>query len=272
MMLRYFCLVAGPVGDLGYAYMMALRTTGIRLRAIPIGGAVFGADERWTKQSELFAIPMEIPYVNVVCAAAGVTMGTRTVASSFSNARDLPAELQRVLGPQAERPAVVYEPKTALEGLYTVGCRNVAILRALPLPDAREVKALMQYDRVLCPNASDCEALAQLGITATQMPPSADGLRYMLEELCGSGIFATTTPSPATAAPPATTSSPSTASTASSSRSSRSARPSATSLSRRGSPSDPLSRGTGLSIRSSFRGLTSLARRMWRFFTRSRAP
>lgn len=272
MMLRYFCLVAaGPVGDLGYAYMTALRTTGIRLRAIPIGGAVFGADDRWTKISELFAVPMSVPYVNVVCAAAGVTMGSRTAASSFSNARDLPAELQRVLGPQAERPVVVvYEPKTAFAGLYTVGCKNVAILRALPLPDGKEVTALMQYDRVLCPTAADCEALSQLGISAQQMPPSADGLRYMLEELCGSDTFATTAPSPATDAPPATTSSPSTASTASSSRSSRSA--AASSLSRRGSPSDPLSRGMALSIRSSFRGLWSLVRRMWRSITRSRAP
>jgi hypothetical protein len=268
-MIRYFCLVAGgPVGDLGYAYLTALRTTGVPLRAIPIGGATFGVEKRWTDVSTLFAVPMTLPYLNVVCATAGMPMGTRAVSSSFSSSNDLPAELRRVLGPHAVREAVIYEPKTALEGLFTVGCKNIAILRALPLPAAREITALLQYDLVLCPTAQDVAELAALGIVATHMPPSADGLLHILEELCGSDTFATTTPSLATAAPPATTCSPSTASTASSSRSSPSAAETAARRSHQLTSYDPLNRGTQPSIRSLCRGLTSLAQRTWRSIMR----
>jgi len=261
MMVRFFCAVAaGPVGDLGYHYLVACRDTGAKVRALPIGPASFGIEKRWYDVSSLFATPMALPFINIVCASSGMPMGMRTPASAFSTSAELDPELRRVLGPFAGRdPVVTYEPATALAGLYTARCKaNIAIVRAMPLPDENELAALRKYDRVICPNVTDVDLLVSCGVAAIQITPTPDAIALVLKEMgCEFDTTATTPSLAVLAGQPGTTSSRSTKSTTSSSRSRALAK---------GSPAQ--SPGTKALTPSPALTTTSWVSRMWRFITR----
>jgi hypothetical protein len=275
MMLRYFCVVApGAAGDMGHAYLQALVATGIRVRALPIGGAAaMNAERRWYELGKLFTTPMA-PFVNIVCAPPGLQLGTRTPMTAMGGTRDLvkqegrttdvmvfPPELRELLGPQKDASDIVYEPQTALAGLYTVGCKNVAIVYG-GAPDAVELEVLGNYDLVIVtdPDAAGFRASkGQISSTALYVPPDATQLAGHLEEICGFGTSATMESSPATDAPPATTWLRSDEWLASSSKSPSSVTP---------DPS-PQSLATATSTSSRFRGIRSWAHRTWRSITRS---
>jgi hypothetical protein len=110
-----------------------------------------------------------------------------------------------------EKPAkeVFYEPQTALAGIYTVGCKNVAITGIAPKPpDSKEVSALRRYDAIIAPTEADRDALQAVGLEAMHVPPDGPQLQTLLDDLCGSDTSATSPSSPATAAPPTTISRP----------------------------------------------------------------
>jgi hypothetical protein len=247
-MLRYFCVVApGVAGDVGYGYMTAIAATGARIRALPIGpAAALGFEKRWWAAGHLFTVPLTPPFVNVVCAPIGMAMGMRAPAGALATKDDLPSDLppdvrefmlRGAAKAAADSGPAVYEPQTVFSGLYTVGCKNIAIVDRLEgdfvvvgertgrVPDARERAALGRYDRVICSKAADAVVLNGYGIDRVTTIAAGDIDLVRLEEICGCefDISATTAGSPATPAPPATTSSRSTTPATSSSRSPSSA-------------------------------------------------
>lgn len=266
-MIRFFCVVnEGAEGDLGYSYLRAFEATGRTLRAIPIGAAGVSDEDRWDDLGALFLTPVAAPFINVVCAPPGLHLGTRTPLD-LSREEDLPAELRSVLGGPARQvratPGLVYQPQTALSGLMTIGCPNVAILQSRPTPDDHEIRVLARYDRVVCPTPADALVLIEHGVKAMYLPPRADLLARLLEDLCSaSGTTATTPSSLAMDVLREITCSPFTVPAAWSSRSSTS--PSATP----GSTSAALSLATPSSTSSSPPSLGWL-RRMWRSITRA---
>jgi hypothetical protein len=73
-------------------------------------------------------------------------------------------------GRQASKE-VVYEPASALVGLYTDKRRNIAITSATPSPTPTEALALCKYDAVLTPTALDSDRLRNLKVDACHYPP-----------------------------------------------------------------------------------------------------
>jgi hypothetical protein len=260
MMVRYWCVVApGPAGTVGHAYLSAMAVAGAAVRALPIGGAMVGIEHRWFELAHLFATPMTIPYVNVVCAPLRLEMGVAISARAFHDRSTLPAQLHRILGEQATPPdrerleSMVYTPKTAFAQLHTSKVCNVAIVSDDELPDHPELGALSKYDLVISPREHVAKALFELGLPAVHVEARAGTFCRLLSEQCESDITATTVASPVTAAPLATTSQPS-GPPASSSRST----PSPTAGSR--TSTLPKS-GTAISTVSSSPGTT--LRRLW---------
>ncbi|MCC7024636.1 MAG: hypothetical protein IT338_17545 [Thermomicrobiales bacterium] len=272
-MIRYFCLVArGAAGDAAHAYLVALAQTGRPLRAQPIGLAQFDCEPRWWQVTRLFTRPMGTRFVNVVCARPGLALGVRLPARALrpQGADDPLRELERAIGPLPDAPDDVYQPELALAGLYTVGCRNVAITSATPPPSDVELAALHRYDLVIATSPDDRDRLRDLlghrHPRVVHVPPDASLLGAFLDELCGSSTSATTPPSPATGAPAATTAPPSTA-PATISGSSTGSRSPAT----RSAPSALRSRGSGRWMISWCRGLWRWATTTWRSFTARRS-
>lgn len=271
-MVRSFVrITAGTEGDLAYAYLRAMQAAGWSVRAIPIGGLVIIEEARWTEQASLFVTPVAAPFVNVVIAPAGTSLGTHRSPLELGRDEDMPAELRSFLGGPAVRPArgtppLTYHEQTAFSGLLTIGCPNVAILQSRPNPDEAEVRVLARYDRVICPTPADALVLGLLGVKAVYLPPTADFMRRIIEELqpCGSATTATSASSLAMDALREITCSPFTVPAAWSSRSSTSAAPA----------EGALSVATPTSTSSSSGGATkagSWFRRMWRSITRRRA-
>lgn len=259
MMLRLFCQVQpGAAGDGAYRWLMASYGTGMSTRAIPIGASSLTADRRWYEVASLFMTPIQTPFVNVVHAPCGLMMGGRMEMSS--SLVDMPMALQKAIGDRPKRATpgkAVYEPQTALAGLYTVGCVNVAILASAAGIDDRETRALRRYDSVICEDESDAEMLRSRSIKVTQMV--ADSAKFLehLRGLCGSDITATTLTSPDTAELPGTTCPPSGDSRESTSRSPTSE---TTAVLRRAA--------TGTLTGSRCPPRASLALQIWRFITR----
>ncbi len=205
-MIRYFCQVhPGAAGETPAGYLEALAATGRAVRAQPIGVANFDIDGRWRLLRHLFITPMTTPFVNVVCAPAGLSLGQRFTL-----------KIDRRLGHVQTRPDVVYEPETALVGYYTLGCFNVAITSPFPAPSPHELQALAKYDLVICPRPADALELANLMLVqipvgvprharVLHVDPRPDLLGAQLDLLCESATSATTRPSRASVAPPATT-------------------------------------------------------------------
>ena len=273
MMLRYFAVVApGAAGDPGHAYLVALAATGIRIRALPIGPAAMSSEKRWSEVVELFTTPMSIPFVNIVCAPMGMPLGAPTSMRAFGGTQDLvkqegattdvmvfPAELRAVLGDSKDAPDIMYEPTTALAGLHTEGCRNIAIV-AGGKPMRQDIAALARYDAVI---ASADDAAKIPVIQTRQLGPDAAPLLALLEEVvsCASGGSATGVNLRDTVAPHAITWLLSPASKESSSKSEASATQDASLR----------SRATSTSTSSSFPGIALREPWTWRSIMRSLA-
>ena len=192
--LRFFCcVVPGPPGEVPRRYLKALIATGIPTLTVPIGMAFMGtAGPQWQKLSGTFTTALEEPYVNIVCAPPGLLMGSPIRASDMQISPAERAEL--VCDGLAVPPApsavgddaseLIYTPQTALAGLYTVGVPNIAITDTRPKPpDANEIRALAQYDRVVGPNRSDRDALVDVGVAAEWLPPQHEQWSPLLKRL-----------------------------------------------------------------------------------------
>jgi hypothetical protein len=186
-------VVPGPAGEVPRRYLQALVDTGIPTLAIPIGGAfVGGLPPEWRALSGTFITDLEHPYVNIVCAPPGLLMGSPLRASDMQLSAPERAQLvsdglnvpPAPVAQGAEADELIYVPQTALSGLYTVGVPNIAITDTRPKPpDAHEIRALAQYDRVCCHSQGDWKALTRLGVEALLVPPLARSWRAILREL-----------------------------------------------------------------------------------------
>jgi hypothetical protein len=276
-MIRFFCPVApGALGDLPFAYLEALHGTGRALRAQSIGMAAFDAERRWYRLAHLFATPMWSPFVNVVCARPGLMLGTAMPVSALAPTRDSDTQaalgaLERALGgPITERERLIYQPKTALVGLYTVGVKNVAITSAAPDPSALELEALARYDAVVTVGTGDRDRLLQLlgerHPRVVHVSPRASDLAALLDDLCGSSTSATGVPSRASHGRRATTSPPSRLPATTSRSSTGRAIPPA-----EGSAAPPPSRAFAISTHASSRGRAPCSARVRALLTTLRS-
>ena len=148
---------------------------------------------RWSYGAHLFATPLDAPYVNVVCAPFGYMMGERVTAAQMARSDNCPPALRAIMA-EKEGPGdeFVYEPQDALCGLYTVGCKNIAIISAASgVPSEREVACMRKYDAIICPTAADYWTIVNLDLPARHIEPTAKALTELLGELCGSVITAT---------------------------------------------------------------------------------
>lgn len=159
-MIRYFCTVSARPGtwaDLGYEYFSALRQVD-RIRVVPVGllgrGAevmsrpaamVAGAEivGRWEAHADVFAVPIEQGFVNVICGDGGALTHYFTV------------DMWNV----AITAVMLGELTTA------------------------QLTALRRYDLVLCPTQADVDALGDHGITALVVPPETDALWRVMKEM-----------------------------------------------------------------------------------------
>lgn len=272
--IRFFCVV-GPTGlvaaDTGHAFLRALEDARLHVRALPIGpGGIFLVERKWYQLGVAFTRPMQLPYINIVCAKAGELMGTATPASTFAKADALPPELRELLArdgfvPGSKSADVEYTPTTVFSSLYTVGVPNVAIV--IGVPDGAELRVLGRYDLVIWPEATDEDTVrarhaSPLAMQSWYIPPAqAQRLPGILREVlrCEFATTVTTEPSPDTDARRATTS-PRSSSPTSNLRSPRS--PS-------GSPAP--SHAIDISTVWWRRGLMPQLRAMWRSITRNLA-
>ena len=305
-MIRFFCpVVPGPAGDAGYEALVALSAR-FPVRAIPIGSADFACEPRWWAISHLFTAELRRPFVNVVCAPPGLILGARmevgrggglptalaeniAACERLGQRLGLPDPLESAMLRPPPREAVVYEPATALAGLRTAGCLNIAILPNGPRCFSDELepadveavqRELADYDAAFCVSMPLCDALryqfaARRALRFPRvdwgiLPRDADKLSTFFEELCDFGTSATTPLSPATAAPRATTSLPlPPPDPTSSSRSS----PSAEGTPADGVPSLDIDTSTTASLPALATGarswrITSTVTRMWRWCMR----
>jgi hypothetical protein len=164
-------------GSLGFDYLDAFDKTALGVLACPIGMAYFAA-EPWSDVGRLFMGRPAARYVNVVCAPPNLLMGQRLRAS---DAPVLGSDGEVRAIPSGKTESIIYEPQTALAGLYTVGVPNVAITMARPRPpEDHEIRALAQYDAVLCPSSSGTEELQRLGVVAMHVPADAEQLKRLV--------------------------------------------------------------------------------------------
>lgn len=172
--IRFFCLVLPTKGpSLGFDYLQAFQRTGREILACAIGQGYLMA-EPWNSLTHLFQGQTAPHFVNVACAPLNFLMGTRLARTPDGG-----------LTPGATGDAV-YEPATALSGLYTAGVPNIAITlpRGQP-PEPSEIRALQKYDAVLCPTEGDSIALAAMGVVCMHLPPSPDQLGKLTDRLFG---------------------------------------------------------------------------------------
>lgn len=255
VMIRFYCVTYGPAAEDGLRYLEGLQQAGAQVRALAIGHMALAGNPRWWAQREAFTRELTKPYANVVCAPLGLLLGGTLTSRQL-------AQLSQAIPGLGHLPAdeEVYRPQTAFQGLFTVGCRNVAIaiVPAEGTPAQEEIYALARYERVYCPTYAQALVLRMHGIEAQALGPTPVELNPLVEDLCGSGTTATGLNSPASAAPPATTSPPSPP-------------PAPRSTSSPGLAIAP-ARSPATSTPTSSRWRTTIAwlRRTWRSFTRRR--
>lgn len=171
-MIRYFCLVDGSASD-GRHYLQTIHELGLAVRVLPIGMLMPEMPAMWEPLRALFATPISDGFVNVVCSSPAVLMGGQ----------------QRLVRPGALADGsgpVTYEPPLALCGLYTVGCKNIAILPNIVGLHQRELLALMKYDLVLCQLSGDAAELRDRGIgNAIWAEPTKQHMKPILEGMIG---------------------------------------------------------------------------------------
>jgi hypothetical protein len=151
--LRLHVLAVPGLGpQLGFEVMVALRQAGLDLRVLSIGPA-FLAYPPWRDHYELFQTELAERYVNIVCAPPGLFLGNPMRASEQHDRSKI------------QTTDRIYQPPTALSGLFTVGVPNIAITLPRPRPpDLQELAVLKTYDVVLCPDSAMTVELLELGL------------------------------------------------------------------------------------------------------------
>lgn len=165
---RFYCLaLPSDAPSAGFDYLEAIHNANISVKACPIG-PVFIAGQ-WPKLMHLFAAPMPGDrYVNVVCSPLDLSLGFAMSKAGVAPPVGIPGS-----APEGSRE-VVYAPKTAISGLYTVGVPNIAITSAPRRQASKgDLDALVKYDVVIVPNENDIESFHHLGIEVMLTPPEA---------------------------------------------------------------------------------------------------
>ncbi len=178
--IRYACITS-PGMELGiaFSYLKAIDDTGLGVRIMPVGLALFDRLP-WSEMPHVFTAPISKSFINVVCVPLGVTLGAPASAEQFA----LP-DADRDLAIAGEGPGEgSYKPETAIKGLHTDNVFNVVIVDGVgvaPL-DLAERVALCRYDRVICPTPEGTTALCRQGVPAATIPPESDKLAKLFAD------------------------------------------------------------------------------------------
>lgn len=148
--IRYACPTSPGMdkGGLAFQYLQILMETGLGVRIMPIGVALFDRAP-WDEVPEVFTNALDTEYINVVCAPPGLTLGANISAAQFGNDK------------ASEDPA--YKPTTAIAGLYTIGVPNIAILDGKGDFEPEELEALKKYSKVMCSTLEGIQNLFEQG-------------------------------------------------------------------------------------------------------------
>jgi hypothetical protein len=149
---------------------------------MPVGGAViFDA-----ALQSLFTTTLDEPYINVVCAPPNFMLGSAVRVRDCAPGTGVDAQMTTHIRIDAadEDEEIVYEPQSALCGLFTVGCANVAITGVHPMPShPHELECLRRYSRVITPAPAEAAALRHLGVEASFVPGDGVALAVVLNRL-----------------------------------------------------------------------------------------
>jgi len=144
---------------LAFPYLEAILGTGLGVRLMPVGLVALWLSP-WNQVPEVFVSALRTRFINVLCVPAGLKVGATVSAAQFGN--------------EAAKGAA-YEPPLAMQGLFTVGVPNVAIVRASEF-DPKEISTLKKCTAVVCPTKEDADALGICGVKAVVIPPESDQL------------------------------------------------------------------------------------------------
>lgn len=159
---------------MSFDYLKAVDVTGVGVRAVAIGVSLL-MQEPWSQLAQLFTTPLGNRFINVVCAPPGLMLGVPTTAAQAGPNMDMPVTEKRA----ATTEDIVYKPKTALSGLYTVGLSNIAIVPSAQNLESDEIDALRKYDAVVCPDESDARYLLTQSVKAQHTPPDPAQLNLL---------------------------------------------------------------------------------------------
>lgn len=192
--IRYACITSpGMDSGIAFPYLKAIDDTGLGVRIMPIGLALFDRLP-WSEISHVFTTSISDPFINVVCVPLRVTLGAPVSAAKF--VEDNLEDSEAALAPESmriEAPGNVeggYEPETAIVGLHTDNVFNVIIVDGTtPMGKAEllvlgeeECLALCRYSRVICSTHEATTILCKHGVPAATIPPESDKLAKLFAD------------------------------------------------------------------------------------------
>lgn len=171
--IRFFCLTlpgtAAP--QLGFDYVQALLSAQHRVRIMAIGTTWFD-EPPWCDVAEHFTTELQSDFVNMVCVPPNFPLGASIKVEDVIAPENLPGYIHPEGESSMSPNEVIYDPPTALGGLYTVGVKNIACTRPVPTPTDREIQNLKQYDEIWVPFEMDAEIFTELGLSVSRKGPS----------------------------------------------------------------------------------------------------
>lgn len=170
---------------IAFSYLKAIDATGLGVRIMPIGLALFDRPP-WSEMPQVFTASISEPFINVVCVPLGVTLGAPVSAAKF--VEDNLEDSEAALAPESMRIEVPvnveggYVPETAIKGLHTDNVFNVAIVDGISPPSEEDAFALCRYSRVICPTHEGTTVLCKQGVPAATIPPESDKLAKLFAD------------------------------------------------------------------------------------------
>lgn len=184
--IRYACLTSpGMDAGIAFRYLKAIDDTGLGVRIMPVGLALFDRLP-WSEMPHVFTASISDPFINVVCVPLRVTLGAPASAEQFA----LPDEDQDLAIAGDGLGEGSYEPETAIKGLHTDNVFNVAIVDGTSPMGKAELTALSEedrfalccYSRVICSTPEGTTALCKRGVPAVTISPESDKLAKLFAD------------------------------------------------------------------------------------------
>jgi hypothetical protein len=183
--------VTDPWGSIASKYLKTLTGYGLTVRVVPIGPFFLSAFHRpdfahWEEHLTCFTGELDQKYVNIVCAPTGLSLGPQLSVEQLAPRAPMGVEGNPMGGHHTQRPdgpqGVVYEPETAITGLWVKGQQNIAITGTRPTaPSDAELNKLREYDLVVAPTPEEAADLHGQGVSVSVVSPGEPYLAQLTD-------------------------------------------------------------------------------------------